>query len=131
MSMPPVLRFHTIQLTLGDALPTGLAEHGQRQSVFLSADLRACTQDKAMMLPDRLLVEALLTAIRSRLVKRYGSDADMQVVAVEISASTHAIRRSAMDSALVRARVEQQVYAPNKLPVGLGALSDIPTVSPN
>ena len=117
----PMLRFHTIQITLADAVPAGLSEHAERHSVFLSADLRACTQEKAMLLSDRSLGEELLTAIRPRLMKRYGSDARAEVVQVEASGSAHVDRRATIETARIRARIKQRVFAPNKRPVGLGA----------
>ena len=119
--MPPILRFYTLQVTLADAARSALSEHVERHSVFLSADLRACTQEKAMMLSDRSLGEELLAAIRPRLLKRYGIDVRADVVSVEAGASANLARRAALETARIRARVDQQVFAPNKRPVGLGA----------
>lgn len=115
----PILKFHTIQISFADVVPPGLSEHVERHAVFLSADLRACAQEKSLLLSDRALAQELLTAIGARLSKRYGDQARFGIATVEASASAHLLRRVEIETARIRARIDQQVFAPNKRPVGL------------
>ena len=119
MLTQPILKFHTIQISLAGVVPPRLSEHVERHAVFLSADLRACAHEKAMLLSDRALADELLAAIRPRLLKRYGNQAQFGIASVEASASAHLLRRVEIETARIRARIDQQVIAPNKRPVGL------------
>ena len=72
-----------------------------------------------MMLSDRSLGEELLAAIRPRLQHRYGDGAQFALVTIEAVATANVLRRAGMESARIRTRIDQQVFAPNKRPVGL------------
>ena len=119
--------WYTLRADFDDpkAIPNGLhsmlARLEYKQELFVGAHFKIGGLDKAACLDTRELAEQYAQACRGVFAKRYSSNAiDLDVQAMSGGTSMRSEKsdreRVAADSQMVRARLEQRVYAPNKRP---------------
>ncbi|MEJ2629620.1 MAG: hypothetical protein P8015_00050 [Acidihalobacter sp.] len=118
--------WYTLRVDVDDgAIPVGLrsmvARLEYQQEQFVGAHFKIGGLDKAVRLDTRELAEQYAEACKTVFAKRYSTNAiDLTIQSVEggngMRSEKSDRKRVEEDSRMVRARLEQQVYVPNKRP---------------
>lgn len=117
--LPVMVYYFIISLRLPGDVPVSLWEQCQRGELCLSPNVRLCSSDKCAHLATKELAKEFAEACLPRLRQRYGEGTEL---VIEESGpywpSTFHSQRTDADSSLVRARLENNMLAPNEAPPG-------------
>ena len=99
--------YYTLIPILSGYVPSPLFVQAAKGELHVSANKRLCGLNAQAHIESRELAEQFAQLCRPVFIKRYGQGADVEVVAVEETASPRLKARIAKDSAAVRAQLEK------------------------
>ena len=115
---PVTHSFFHVEIVGGTGLPLMWGTEERNNGVFVSPHTRAAAGDaKAARLRSRALAEKVVKALLPVVRGRYGDHIELRVVEVRVNTmSPTLVKRIEADSMMLEARIDQSVFAPNKLP---------------
>jgi hypothetical protein len=102
---------------LSDGLTRLLAYQLNKDELCVSANLRLCGVGGAAYIDDINTAKTFLDICAGVLETRYGCAVALRLNNCQATQSVKLLKKIKTDSAIVRARIEQQCFAPNKIPV--------------
>lgn len=112
--------YYTISVDAGklsDSMARLLAYQLNKDELCVSANLRLCGVGGAAYIDDINTAKTFLDICTGVLETRYGCTVALRLNNCQATQSVKLLKKIKADSAIVRARIEQQCFAPNKIPV--------------
>jgi hypothetical protein len=90
----------------------------EKENIFISPNVRLAGDVKEARIENKTLAQQYLDRCLPIFQKRYGNNVELSIMLCQTSCSSNrTLKRIQKDSAIIEARLEQNIMAPNKKPI--------------